>query len=104
MKAKIDEIKDEMFEKYTEQKEAEKEAAEARGEPQPEEEEEEDPDVVKAGFTVRLPTEFLYKLLRERLNQNDCRNRGYILDGFPRSFEDCQHVFLIKKKIWNEDD
>jgi len=34
--------------------------------------------------------------LKERLNENDCRNRGYILDGFPRTFEDCQWIFLKK--------
>lgn len=78
-----------MFEKYQEEKEAEKEAKEARGEPVDEEEEEEDPDEVKKRFNVRLPNSFLYKLLRSRLNENDCRNRGYVLDGFPRSFKDC---------------
>mmetsp|Transcript_16040 Transcript_16040/g.27045 ORF Transcript_16040/g.27045 Transcript_16040/m.27045 type:complete len:114 (+) Transcript_16040:1548-1889(+) len=33
-----------------------------------------------------------------RLGENDCRNRGYILDGFPRTYRDCQNVFLIKQK------
>ena len=33
-----------------------------------------------------------------RLNQNDCRNRGYVLDGLPRSFKDCQNIFLVKPK------
>ena len=29
-----------------------------------------------------------------RLQENDCRNRGYILDGYPRYHYDCQNVFL----------
>ena len=29
-----------------------------------------------------------------RLQENDCRNRGYILDGYPRNHYDCQNVFL----------
>ena len=36
----------------------------------------------------------MYTLLKQRLNENDCRNRGYILDGFPRTFEDAQECFL----------
>jgi cytidylate kinase len=65
IKGKIDEIKDQMYEKYTEAKEAEKEAREARGENvDDEEEEEEDPDKVKEGFKVRLPNVFLYQILR----------------------------------------
>jgi adenylate kinase family enzyme len=32
------------------------------------------------------------------LNENDCRNRGYVLDGYPRNFKDCQYIFLKKDK------
>lgn len=28
------------------------------------------------------------------MQENDCRNRGYILDGYPRNYDDCQNVFL----------
>lgn len=37
---------------------------------------------------IRIPNEILYKLLQIHLNFNACRNRGYVLDGFPRSFKD----------------
>lgn len=39
---------------------------------------------------------FLYDLLKAHLNHNDCRNRGYILDGYPRTFYDAQNCFLRK--------
>ena len=42
-------------------------------------------------------------MLRIRLNENACRNRGYILDGYPRTFKDAQYVFLTKRKIQNEE-
>ncbi len=98
LKAKIEEIRDEMLAKYQEEKEARLE--EAGGQ---EEEEEEDMDAVRAAFYVRIPNEFIYKLLRDRLNENDCRNRGYIVDGFPRSFTDAQYVFLQRMKKWDEE-
>jgi adenylate kinase len=47
---------------------------------------------------VRLPDELLFQILRMRLTENDCRNRGYILDGFPRTYKQAQEVFLYKPK------
>jgi adenylate kinase family enzyme len=43
---------------------------------------------------VRLPDELLYKCFKWRLNQNDCLNRGYILDGYPRKYEDAIQLFM----------
>lgn len=37
------------------------------------------------------------------MNENVCRNRGYILSGFPRTFKDAQYVFLIREKKFDED-
>ena len=37
------------------------------------------------------------------MNENACRNRGYILDGYPRTYKDAQYIFLTKKKIQNEE-
>lgn len=36
--------------------------------------------------------------VRWRLNQNDCQNRGYILDGYPRSYDQAYGVFFITPK------
>lgn len=43
---------------------------------------------------VKLPDKFLYPLIKMKLSENACRNRGYILDGYPRSYTDAQYVFL----------
>jgi adenylate kinase len=37
------------------------------------------------------------------LTDNDCRNRGYILDGFPKTYEQAQEIFLYKPKKFNEE-
>lgn len=52
---------------------------------------------------MRLPNDILYKLLRNELNENVCRNRGYILCGFPRTFKDAQNVFLIRPKKFDDE-
>jgi adenylate kinase family enzyme len=36
----------------------------------------------------RLEDKWVYKLMQEKLLENACRNRGYILDGFPRAYKD----------------
>jgi adenylate kinase family enzyme len=59
---------------------------------------EEWPEIDKDALGVRVPDDIIYNLLKMRLNQNDCRNRGYVLDGLPRSFKDCQNIFLVKPK------
>lgn len=47
--------------------------------------------------------------VRWRLNQNDCQNRGYVLDGYPNSYAQANGVFFItperpEKKIVIGDD
>jgi adenylate kinase len=37
-----------------------------------------------------------------RLTENDCRNRGYVLDGFPKTYKQAQEVFLYKPKKFDE--
>ena len=59
---------------------------------------EEPPEIDKDSLPVRVPDDIVYKLLRLRLAENDCRNRGFILDGFPRNYNDARNVFLIKEK------
>ncbi len=49
-----------------------------------------------------MPDEILFKILRIRLTDNDCRNRGYILDGFPKTYKQAQEVFLYKPKKLDE--
>lgn len=56
------------------------------------------PEVKPEEIKVRLDDKWVHKLMREKLGENACRNRGYILDGFPRTFSDSQQVFLVRKK------
>lgn len=46
----------------------------------------------------RFPDELMNEAVRWRLNQNDCQNRGYVLDGYPYSFEQAKGVFFITPK------
>lgn len=64
---------------------------------------EDPPEVDRDTLKVRVPDDILYKILKLRLNENDCRNRGYILDGFPRTFKDCQNIFLKMKQKFDEE-
>ena len=51
------------------------------------------PDNMKA----RIPDDLLYKMYKIRLKQNDCINRGYILDGYPRSHKDALGIFMMSQ-------
>lgn len=46
--------------------------------------------------SVRLPDDLLTEAFRWRLSQNHCRNRGFVLDGWPRTFQDAERLFLVK--------
>ena len=76
IKAKVEEIRDAMVAKIEEERSA-----------LPEEVQETLPPIDREALQVRLPDEILFKILRIRLTENDCRNRGYILDGFPKTYK-----------------
>ena len=42
----------------------------------------------------KLPEETVVKLIRRKLMQNLCRNRGYVLDGYPKGYKNAFNVFL----------
>lgn len=87
IKAKIDEIKQQMVEAI--------EAA--RGDvAEPEE-------IDREKLVVRLPDDLMFDYLRKRLTENDCRNRGYVLDGFPRTYRQAREIFLVKKKKFDKE-
>jgi adenylate kinase len=48
----------------------------------------------KTQLQPRLPDDLIIKLLKRKLKENLCRNRGYILDGYPRNFEVCNSTFV----------
>ena len=34
----------------------------------------------------RIPDILINEAVRWRLNRNDCQNRGYVLDGYPKNY------------------
>jgi len=42
-----------------------------------------------------IPKEVMMEAVRWRLNQNDCQNRGYILDGIPTCYSTAKGIFYI---------
>lgn len=44
--------------------------------------------------TVRLPNELFVRVMRSKMESRECQNKGYVLDGFPRSYEDAAALFL----------
>lgn len=48
----------------------------------------------------RYPSELLYEMVQYRLMQNDCQHRGFVLDGYPSTYDDAKGVFYhtLKKK------
>ena len=49
--------------------------------------------VVEKILTPRIPDEMVYKILINKLNENICKNKGFILDGYPRNIHDAQNIF-----------
>lgn len=45
------------------------------------------PEIEITNSQIRVPDELLYEVLKIKLAENDCRNRGYILDGYPRTYK-----------------
>ena len=50
------------------------------------------------GNKLRIPSELVNDAIRWRLNRNDCQNRGYVLDGYPKNFENADKVFVVTPK------
>ena len=55
-----------------------------------------DPDFDRSTCNQRLPDDVLHELVKIQLNSAGCMNKGFILEGFPRSAEDAKAVFCDK--------
>jgi adenylate kinase len=85
VREKVEELRDKEIERMQEEYDAQKKESDEDFDPE---------SINRETLKIRIPEDILYKLLKTHLNHNDCRNRGYILDGYPRSFKDAQHCFL----------
>ena len=52
-----------------------------------------DPDFDKANFHPRLPDDILHELIHYQLNTAGCMNKGFIIDGYPRTVADATSIF-----------
>lgn len=50
------------------------------------------------GTNERIPNEIINEAVRWRLERNDCQNRGYVLDGYPKNFGNAENVFVVTPK------
>lgn len=44
-----------------------------------------DPELDRNTIKVRLPDDFLYRLVQMQMGSAACKNKGFILDGYPRN-------------------
>ena len=51
-------------------------------------------DITK--YEPPVPDELLYKVLQVKLASNVCRNRGYVLDDYPKTYKLAQYAFLSR--------
>jgi adenylate kinase len=56
-----------------------------------------DPELDRSQVKVRLPDEMLHKIVRSQLNTAACKNKGFILDGYPRTQTDGKAIFFEKQ-------
>lgn len=52
--------------------------------------------------TGKLPLDIVAELFRNHLTSNACRNRGFVLDGWPRTYSEAQALFIKPKKVLEE--
>ncbi|KAJ8270021.1 hypothetical protein GJAV_G00109430 [Gymnothorax javanicus] len=50
----------------------------------------------------RLDDQFVFQILREKLNSKPCRNQGYVLDGFPKTYDQAKELFFGEEEAEEE--
>ena len=53
-----------------------------------------DPELDRAAIKTRLPEEFLHRIIKMHMDTAACKNKGFILDGYPKSYSDAKAIFL----------
>ena len=61
-----------------------------------------DPDFDRDSCSPKLTDDILIDLVKIQLNSAACMNKGFILDGFPRSPEDAKQIFYLKVEVPKE--
>ena len=55
-----------------------------------------DPEFDRENYHPRLTDDILFDLAKIQVNSAGCMNKGFILDGYPRSFNDAKEIFMTK--------
>ena len=55
-----------------------------------------DPELDRATIKARLPEDIVIKLVKWQMGTAACKNKGFILDGYPRNQMDAKTLFLVK--------
>ena len=50
---------------------------------------------IKKCFFFIVPDALLMQLIRDRLNQNDCKTKGWIMIGFPRTRDQAESLARV---------
>lgn len=79
IRAKIEELKDQIVAEYEKTRNKKK-----------------DPELDRTQIKTRLPDDFLYRILRLHMDTAACKNKGFILDGYPRTYADARAIFAEK--------
>lgn len=58
-----------------------------------------DPDFDRANYNPRLTDDLVHDLVKYQLKSPACMNKGFILDGIPKSKSDCKEIFMDKIEI-----
>jgi len=82
IRAKIEELKDKMV---AEHEEAQKKLKISKKKIEP---------LDRSNLNPRLPEELIIKIIKRFFNTNTSRNKGYILDGYPKNYSECQGLFF----------
>lgn len=51
-------------------------------------------DFIRENAGQRIPEGIMNEVVRWRLKRNDCQNRGYVLDGYPKNFVNAHAVYV----------
>ena len=51
----------------------------------------------------RLDDQLVMRFFREKLLSKPCQNQGFIIDGFPKTFEQAKELFASKLKVLTPD-
>ncbi|XP_062037524.1 adenylate kinase 7 isoform X1 [Lepus europaeus] len=89
---------------------APKEGGEEEGEEEEEEENVEDAQELLDGIKEsmeqnagRLEDQYVIRFIKEKLKSMPCRNQGYILDGFPKTYDQAKDLFSQEDEEEEED-